>query len=116
MSSFRQIIGSLEDVSSQEHENAEMREQQKLRSLPAWSEQISMSIKHLELEDSVVLSCSVNIDGPGQHVGDRHSQELEALDHLHLSTIDADRVVFSTMLPEVDDQLLRFDDVDGEIV
>eukprot|EP00061_Rhincodon_typus_P008634 g31423.t1 len=62
------------------------------------------------------LDSSFDVDGPGQIVGDIHSKELEALDYLHLSTIDPDRRVSSTPLPEVDDQLLHFAGIEREIV
>eukprot|EP00061_Rhincodon_typus_P015372 g43004.t1 len=62
------------------------------------------------------IMVQVDVGGPGQIVGDHHSQELDPVDHLHFSTIDADRGEPSTPLPEVDDQLLRFADADGEIV
>eukprot|EP00061_Rhincodon_typus_P013384 g39724.t1 len=50
--------------------------------------------------DTLLPTDDVNMVGPGEIVGDHHSQELDTLDHLHLSTIDTDRSVLSTLLPE----------------
>jgi len=41
---------------------------------------------------------------------------LEALDHFHFVPTDVDRGVSSARLPEVDDHLLRFVDIEGEII
>ena len=53
--------------------------------------------------------------GPGQVVGDLDTQKLEALDTFYFVPIDVDRGMFSPMLPEVDDNLLCFVDIEGEI-
>eukprot|EP00061_Rhincodon_typus_P016944 g45420.t1 len=58
---------------------------------------------------------ALTMDGPGQIVGDSYSLELECLDHFHLSTIDTDRGMSSSPLPEFDDQLLCFAVIDEEI-
>ncbi|XP_032897328.1 double-stranded RNA-binding protein Staufen homolog 1 isoform X2 [Amblyraja radiata] len=48
-------------------------------------------------------------------LGPAHAKELEALDHHHFGTIDTDWGVYSTPLPEVDDRLLRYADIEGEV-
>lgn len=35
-----------------------------------------------------------------------YTQELDAIDHLHISTINADWCMYSILLPEIDDHLL----------
>ncbi|XP_078275184.1 double-stranded RNA-binding protein Staufen homolog 1 isoform X8 [Rhinoraja longicauda] len=48
-------------------------------------------------------------------LGPAHAKELEALDHHHFGTIATDWGVYSTPLPEVDDRLLRYADIKGEV-
>ena len=59
---------------------------------------------------------SIGAMGPGQVVGDLDTQKLEALDHFHFVPVDVDRGMFSTALAEVNDYLLRFIDIEGEII
>ena len=44
------------------------------------------------------------------------TQKLEAFDPFYFVPIDVDRGMFSFMLREVDDNLLRFVDIEGEII
>ena len=42
--------------------------------------------------------------------------KLETLDHFYFIPTDVDRGMFSFTLPEVDDNLLRFVDIEGDII
>ena len=61
------------------------------------------------------LNYSVRIEERGQVAGDLDTQKLEALDHFHFVPIDVDSGMPSTTLPEVDDNLLHFVDIEGEL-
>ncbi|CAB1457121.1 unnamed protein product [Pleuronectes platessa] len=66
---------------------------------------------HVELPDGVFVM------GPGQVISDVDPEELEAADSLHLGPVDGEGgVFFSSSLPVVHDQLLRFADVEMEVV
>ena len=56
------------------------------------------------------------MEGPGQVVGDLDTYRLEALDPFYVAPTDVDKGMFSFTLPEVDDNLLRFVDTEGEII
>ena len=60
------------------------------------------------------LNYSIGMGGPGQVVGDL--DQTEALDPFYFIPIDVDRGMFSFTLPEIDDNLLRFVDIEGEII
>jgi len=60
---------------------------------------------------------SIGVQRPGQVVRYRHSGEFDALHSLDLRSVDEDRRVLPSGLPEVNDQLvIRFASVEGEIV
>ena len=61
------------------------------------------------------LNYSLGVEGPGQVVGDLDIQEHGAPDHFHFILIDVD-IMSSIILPEVDDYLLRFTDIEGGII
>ena len=54
--------------------------------------------------------------GPFQIVRDVYTKELEAFHLLSCGPVDVDRVVLPLLFPEVHDQLLRFVDVEGEVI
>ncbi|CAB1428703.1 unnamed protein product [Pleuronectes platessa] len=55
--------------------------------------------------------------GPGQVISDVDPEELEAADSLHRGPVDGEGGVFHSLsLPVVHDQLLRFADVEMEVV
>eukprot|EP00061_Rhincodon_typus_P006176 g26530.t1 len=58
------------------------------------------------------LTVTFTEKSPGQVVGYRHSEELDALHSLKLSSVDADGGVFSYFLPEVNDQFFSFPDIE----
>lgn len=65
----------------------------------------------------MLLYCHfVNSVGPDQIVDNNSTYVLRALNNLHFSIIDADWGVYSTLPPEVGDQLLPFADIAGQIV
>eukprot|EP00061_Rhincodon_typus_P002557 g17880.t1 len=59
-----------------------------------------------------LLDCRINVESPGQVVSYRHSEGLDGLHLLNLSSINVDGGVFSSFLSEVDDQFFSFADRD----
>ena len=59
---------------------------------------------------------SIGVDGPGQIVDDLNIYKHEGLDYFHFIPIYVDRGMSSIMLPEVNDYLLHFTDIEGEIM
>eukprot|EP00061_Rhincodon_typus_P010993 g35678.t1 len=47
-----------------------------------------------------LLDCRIHVGSPGQVVGYRHSEELDAVNPLNLSSVDVDGDVFSSFLSE----------------
>ena len=62
------------------------------------------------------LNYMVGVEGPEQVVGDLGTWKLETLDHFHFIPNDVDRDMSSTTFLEVNDYLLRFTDIEGEII
>eukprot|EP00061_Rhincodon_typus_P000133 g10609.t1 len=58
----------------------------------------------------------IYVESPGQVIGYRHSEELDAVHYLNLSSVDVDGGGFSSFLSEVDDQFFSFADVERQIV
>jgi len=58
----------------------------------------------------------VGMGEPGQVVGDLDTENVEALEPFYFAPVDVDRGMFSFTLSEVDDNLLRFVDIEGEIM
>eukprot|EP00061_Rhincodon_typus_P001135 g13834.t1 len=63
-----------------------------------------------------LLDCRIYVVSPGQVIGYRHSEELDALHHLNLNSVDVDGGMFSSLLSEVYDQFFSFADVERQIV
>eukprot|EP00061_Rhincodon_typus_P005284 g24596.t1 len=62
-----------------------------------------------------LLDCRIYVGSPGQVVGYRHSEELDALYPLNLSSVDVDGGMFSSYLSEVDDQFFSFANIERQI-
>lgn len=61
-----------------------------------------------------MLLCFHDLVAPGQIVGNIYIWESEALNHLLFNAIDTDEEgVYTTLLQEVNDQLLNFTVIEG---
>eukprot|EP00061_Rhincodon_typus_P003788 g20968.t1 len=61
-------------------------------------------------------NCYIYVESPGQVIGYCHSEELDALHPVNLSSIDVDGGVFSSFISKLYDQSFSFPDVERQIV